>query len=809
MLSTLKDDNHQSQRQGTGAQSGLPAIRNIDPRLLGLFIFLSGAAALIYELVWARVLHLVFGVSSLAVATVTAVFMLGLALGSYLFGRVTDRAKDQLTLYAYLELGIGVLSLLSFLVLSRFHLFDKIYYTMYNTESFLMLSLSRLVISCIILLPPTILMGGVIPIITGFLVRKEESLGRDFSKIYYFNTLGALFGTLATGLLLIRYAGVNASFSVAVLLNFLVALGVFALSTKKPATVLHRESPDAEPAMPSMLAILFAVGLVSLGFEVLFFRTQSVYTHSTTYSFTAILAGFLAGISLGSGTTSYWIDKTKRHKQILFALLIAMGILGQGVIIVFSTSFPEDLNGQLAVGFLASVVFAFVPGAIFPLGLRVYSGSVGKIGSKTGRVYLSNTLGAVAGSLLTGFILIPTIGIRYASVVLALLLFVAAGFHLARTKKTVFVLLAGSALAFVCFLNTPSRFFLNESEDAKLVLYEEGLSGIVTVTEKVHPLGTFRRMAVDGNGVSSNNPKMVIDAKLLAHIPLLLHPSPQTSATIGYGTGGTSYSMLLHGTQTYGLEIEAQIIEASKLFPYMSGGVLNHPNFHLALDDARSYLQATDEKFDVIVTDCTNLKYKSNPLLYTTDFFQVMKDRLNPGGISAAWVPLGGLSFNDLRILIASFHKVNPHTTIWLYSRSITHFVIFIGTEERLEVDLHSIKTKMTREQILKDLKEIDITDEFLFGSMLFLDEDATNALSKGVLLHTDNHPILEFSDIQQYLKPSILSNLDQLIKYQSETLPDAFPKDYRVSLRSLEAEVRENLLRLIERDKDKTYLSD
>jgi len=295
----------------------------------------------------------------------------------------------------------------------------------------------------------------------------------------------------------------------------------------------------------------------------------------------------------------------------------------------------------------------------------------------------------------------------------------------------------------------------------------------------------------------------------LAHIPLLLHPDPKTAATIGYGTGGTSYSMLLHGVQTYGLEIEAQVVEASKLFPYMSGGVVNHPNFHLVVDDARNYLQASDQQFDVIVTDCTNLKYKSNALLYTTDFFQVMKDRLNPGGIAAAWVPLGGLSYSDLRILIASFHKIYPNTTIWLYSRSITHFVIFLGTEKRLHVDLPAIKEKMTRKDIREDLQEIDITDEFLFGSMLFLNEDSTDAIAKGAPLHTDNHPILEFSDIQQYLKPSILKNLEQLIEFQSATLPGAFPEEYQMSLRSLAAEVEQNLLRLIERDKDKPYLSD
>lgn len=800
---------HQTPLRQTDAQPNFLFVRSIDKRLLGLFIFLSGAAALIYELVWARVLHLVFGVSTFAIATVTAVFMLGLALGSYLFGRVTERVKDRLTIYAYVELGIGILSLFSFLLLRQFHLFGKVYYSLYNTESFFLLTLGRLLIAAFILLPPTILMGGTIPLVTGFLVRKEGSLGADFSRIYYLNTIGALLGTLATGLWLIRFTGVAASFLVAVILNLLIAVGIFSLATKKKQTILDQERKNAAAAMPSMLAILFVTGLVSLGFEVLFIRTQSVYTLSTTYSFTAILAGFLAGIGLGSGLTSLWIDKTKRQNEIFFTLLVMMGLFGQAVILAFSKSFPENITGQLAVGFLASLLFAFIPGVIFPIGLRMYAGSIEKIGLKTGRIYLANTLGAVTGSLLTGFVLIPVIGIRYGSLVLSLLLFSAAGYYLKESPKYRFFFVTALVLAAVCFALTPNRFFVTPGPDSKVIFYEEGLAGTVTVTEEERQSGTFREMAVDGNGVSSNNPKMIIDAKLLAHIPLLLHPDPKTVATIGYGTGGTSYSMLLHGTHTYGLEIEAQVVEGSKLFPYMSGGVLNHPQFHLVIDDARSYLQATEQQFDVIVTDCTNLKYKSNPLLYTTDYFQVMKNRLVPGGISAAWVPLSGLSFNDLRVLIASFHKVYPHMTIWLYSRSLTHFVIFVGTEKPLQVDLPSIGERMAREGVREDLQEIAITNELLFGSMLFLNEDHINALVKGVPLHTDNHPILEFSDIQQYMKPSIMNNLEKLLAYQSETLPDAFPEQYRTSLRGLLMERKQNLLKAIERNKDIPYFTD
>jgi len=262
---------------------------------------------------------------------------------------------------------------------------------------------------------------------------------------------------------------------------------------------------------------------------------------------------------------------------------------------------------------------------------------------------------------------------------------------------------------------------------------------------------------------------LLADSKMLAHVPLLLAEAPETALTVGYGTGTTSGSMLLHGVGVHAVEIEKKIIEAAPLFRNVNYASYDDPDLDIVLDDARNYIATTDQKFSVIVTDVTNLKYKRNPYLYTREYFEIMRGALSEDGVAAAWLPVGGLSFNDLRTLIATFDSVFPHTTAWYFTQFPTHFIILVGTPERTLVNLQELTEKIT--DVEPDLRSLSVDNVYELGSMLLLGESDIDSLVGGAPIHTDNRPILEYSDMNLYNVVDVAPNLGRLIEFQQEDL--------------------------------------
>jgi spermidine synthase len=314
-----------------------------------------------------------------------------------------------------------------------------------------------------------------------------------------------------------------------------------------------------------------------------------------------------------------------------------------------------------------------------------------------------------------------------------------------------------------------SKTFHKEMNGLGVVYYAEGLTGTISVLGNEKYRGVF----VDGQNVSGTDPVLVADSKMLAHVPLLLARDPQSALTVGFGTGTTSGSMLEHDVSVYAVEIEEKILEAAPLFSTVNQQSYANPALNLVLDDARNYIGIADQDFDVIVTDVTNLKYKRNPYLYTREYFEIMRDALTEDGVAAAWLPLGGQSFEDLRILIATFDAVFPHTTVWYFTQYPTHFVVAVGTPERTAVDLAELERKMAR--VSEDLKTIRVDDVHEVAGMLLLGEQDVDRMVAGAPLHTDNHPILEFSDMGSYMQVDVAPNLGRLLGHQEENLLQYF----------------------------------
>ena len=743
-------------------------------------IFLSGFSALIYQLIWVRLLGLVFGVSSFAVATVVAVFLLGLGLGSYCLGRWSDKLGNPLKAYMLVEVSIAVFSFLSYLIINHLPLYKILYEYSYNNLDFYGISLVRLLLSIFVLLPPVFFIGGTIPLISKYFLTSTETFGSSFSKIYYMNTLGAFAGALLTGFLLVKSLGVFLTLMIAVSLNLIVAWMIYA--TKSVAKSIPEKS-SAHVPHTYMLVILFITGFVSLSYEILWVRILSVYNLSTSEAFALIVSGFLLGFSLGSYFISRQID-VKKNSELFFSKVCILTAIS-GVIVLYAFQRFENITSILAgflgihvltVSFAVAFIVSFVPavfmGILFPLGLKIYSNDVNEIGIKTGKIFFSNTFGCVTGSILTGFLLIPFVGMWNTTLILVNLSLLIAAYMAFKNGHYPKKHLATLLLVFLVsntLIFSDGKTFHKEIRGYDVIYYDEGLSGTVTALENK----SYRGLFVDGQNVSGTDLALQADSKMLAHLPLLIAEDPKQAATVGYGTGATSFSMLSHGVNVDALEIEEKVIEAGPLFKKVNFSSYENEDLNIIIDDARSYLDSVTDKYDVIVTDVTNLKYKRNPYLYTKEYFEIMQNALVEKGVAAAWLPLGGLSFNDLKILIRTFDKVYPHTTVWYFTQYPTHFITVIGTSEKTRINLDELADKMKK--VKKDLKRVEVDDEYEIASMLLLGEEDVDSLVAGDMIHTDNFPILEFSDMGDYMLTDLEANLDKLLNFQQEELTQYF----------------------------------
>jgi spermidine synthase len=446
--------------------------------------------------------------------------------------------------------------------------------------------------------------------------------------------------------------------------------------------------------------------------------------------------------------------------------------------------------GELLLTASGLFVPALFMGTSLPLLASMVAGSP-NCGQALGRLYAVNTLGCALGPFLIGFVLIPTIGIHGTlGVCFAVSLFVALvgvwqgqlicrvgrifethrspsvgledSTHPTRNPRYVFTSAGILTFGAVWFV-VPAGHYLKSPVELprQLLYYAEGDSATVAVIEE--PNGP-RAILVDGQPVAGTGGTSIVDQKMLAHLPLLLHPSPNSALTVGFGSGGTSHSMTLHGIDVDCVEIEARVPGAAEHFASENHGVLRHPRYRLILDDARGWLRAADRRYDVIVTDCTNIQYRSNADLYTTDYFRLMRDRLSADGVAAAWVPANGIRGNDLKTLIRSFRAVFPNTSVWFMNTLPTDFLIVIGTPHRPRIDVSSWQARMQMPEVYADLAAVGLADARRLAFTLLTDGDDLAAYLGDGPLNTDDRPILAYSTYGAAYRLTIAANLVELL---------------------------------------------
>jgi spermidine synthase len=786
--------------------------------LLCACFFLSGATGLVYEVVWLRLLGLVFGHTVYAITTVLAAFMAGLGLGSYLFGRRAARFADPVRVYGALEIGIGIycalLPALLWLVSSVYpHLYRllSVSYTAFGFVQFLLVAA--------LLLIPTTLMGGTLPILTQAVVRGDRGIGQTVGLLYAVNTFGAVIGVAAAGYFLLPAVGNRVAIGVAAAGN--VAVGVLAIWYSRalrippdeaaPAPI--RSKPGKVPAPTSVRLIALGLGVsgaVSMVYEVAWTRGLALVIGSSTYAFSAMLVAFLVGIAGGAALYS-WLWGAHRASATGFALIqVGIGLTSALVLLAFDRlpeAFLSILGSasarrlemvQLVVSAGSLLAPTLLIGASFPCALSACASTPERAGEETGRLYAVNTLGAIVGTVLAGFVLVPAIGIHTAvkagivanlAVAIALsalgprpitalrwatldVALVVAGIVIFIPGWDLQVMSSGPAIHAVNYLRQARAESMSSVLRTKEVLfYQDGASATVSVTRS----GRNLALRVNGKPDASTDMLDMQTQLMIGHLPLLLHRDPKSVLMVGLGSGVTAGAVARHPIERLEVvEIEPAVVAASSFFARENRDVLKDPKVRLLLADARNFFLTTPERYDVIISEPSNPWIGGIASLFTREAFQLARSRLQPGGVMAQWLQSYSLLPEDLKMIVRTFQSVFPNTSIW-HVGPVDY--VLIGTAEDTPIDLARVKARYAANEALRvDFARSGVIYWPGMLGFFILGGDDVGRFADGAALNTDDRLRLEFTAPRGLYLDTSAENFSILRSFRTADLPRLSP---------------------------------
>ena len=745
--------------------------------------FVSGITALTYEIVWTRMLTLVFGHTVFSVSVVLAAFMAGLGLGSYLFGYAVDRLPEKkgenaLLLYGWIEILIFASGALLSLLFANF---SGIYAALHSfiPESVPLQNLIKMVFAFGMMLIPTTFMGATLPIISKYCVTDDSRMGTQVSLLYALNTLGAAVGCLMTGFFLMGTFGVLQTVLLAAGANLLIGIGALSIyretapgaDWKFRLPPLRMPSIDLSADQKFWMSISFICGFTALAYEVLWTRLLVFSIASTVYSFSMMLTVFLLGIFLGSLLLIPLASRIHNVRTALLILQVGTGlyVIGSlyGLEAILSAPWNSYNLADPAMAFLRyfkdSAGLMLIPtlllGMCFPLLIKIVSGGHQNVGKATGQIYSANTLGAIFGSLGAGFLFLPNLGSQVSltlvatlNLLTAVLLFRTGNYMSKAARKGLTVVFA----ALILFVNMGipndllNPFFMRDSAGKrnikKLMYFEEGISDTVAVFKDDYGVldPTAKRLITNGISMSASNLIATRYMKLFAHVPILLVDQPDDVLVVCFGTGQTTGAAGIHPRvkSVDSLELSTSVINAGDMFADQNHQALHNPKINFVIQDGRNHLLTTHKLYDVITSEPPPPRTAFTVNLYTQEYYQLQKSRLKPGGIAAQWIPLHSQGEEEVDMHFRTFQSVFPYTMGWM---SVANEILIIGSDQPIQIDFEKLKVRLEEPEIKKALADIEIPNIFSFLSNIWLLDEQVQALGKGHALITDNHPSIEF----------------------------------------------------------------
>jgi spermidine synthase len=746
-------------------------------RIILFLFFISGFTGLIYEIIWTRIFGLIFGNTTLAISTVLAAFMLGLAVGGRKFGKSGDHLKHNLRSYALLELGVGATALLIPALRDSLEmLFSGIHPSLQNLP--FLFNLIKFLVAFTVMFPATFLMGGTLPVISHVVITQQEKIGVGFGSLYSVNTLGAVCGTFLTAFYLIYTIGVVESIFLAVLLNILIgitALMIFRFSGKM--NTHEKKGRISQPILhPShnrfILWIMALSGFAALSYEILWSRLLVFIMTNSVYAFAVMLTTFLFGIAVGSYFGGFLAKRSQNHYRILGWIEIGIGVAA--FLAAFLLNILPEIHDKIMVlsegstwwqfnsvrlleAFIIMFPSTFLMGIAFPLAGRILVPDLSIMSAGLGWLYFYNTIGGVFGSFLTGFILISLFGTSgtYAALVvinfslgIILLLNRSKEVSWKNTLSTAVGALVALLLVLILIPKTIfTHVYAAVEKEYPVIDFREGLEGTATVHEIDLPMQQTKRIDVDGLNVAGTSFMLRTLQILQGNLPQFVHPTSQRVLQIGFGTGQTSHSALLHPIKNFTLvEISEDVMSLGSLhFAEINKGVLQNPRFHYTILDGKNYVKYTRDNYDVIMNDANYAVATASASLFTRDHFEYCRRKLKAGGILSTWMTID-LDPRDFNIVLKTFQSIFPYSLLWFAPNCINKQVVLMGSTEPIKINFQETEKKFSDPQIKNDLEAVNINSSYDLLDCLVLDSDGIRDISKDAPVNTDDHPILEFS---------------------------------------------------------------
>jgi spermidine synthase len=702
--------------------------RRLLPVLLLLFVG-SGCAALIYEVVWFQLLELVIGSSAVSMGVLLGTFMGGMCLGSLLLPHVIGPEAHPLRVYAWLELGIGVSGLL---LLFGMPLVGGAYSVWAGTG--IVGILLRGLAAAVCLLPPTILMGATLPAIARWIERTPDGIAW-LGFFYGGNTAGAVLGSLLAGFYLLSVYDISISTYVAVALNMVVAFLAMLLASLAPEIPLVPiASSFTRPRGSTLVYVVIGLsGLTALASEVLWTRLLSLMLGATTYTFSLILAVFLTGIGIGSSAGSALARGMNRPRTALAWCQLSLCAAMAWTAWILTESLPYwPVNPSIAPNAwfqfqldLVRCLFAILPGAIlwgasFPLALASVASKDEDPARLVGGVYAANTLGAIVGALSAGLLLVVWIGTQRSQQLLIVVAGISGLLLLAeaRTSALTFIgaavaagLLAVSVHPVPGMLVAFGRYTATQLGQADIIYVGEGWNASVAVSERSNGVRNYHNA---GKVQASSEPQDMRLQRMLGHLTTLVPATPKTVVVIGCGAGVTAGAVSIDPAVEHETiaEIEPLVPKVvSTYFAEHNFDVVRNPKVRVHLDDARHFLFTTRETFDAITSDPLDPWVKGAAMLYTREFFELAKSRLNPGGVMTLFVQLYESNTEAVKSEIATFFEAFPHGMIFANTYNGAGYdLVLLGQVEGTRINLDDLEVRLQRPEyapIRKSLAEI------------------------------------------------------------------------------------------------------
>ncbi|HTQ52409.1 MAG TPA: fused MFS/spermidine synthase [Candidatus Acidoferrales bacterium] len=728
--------------------------------------FLSGATAMVFEILWSRRFVTVFGNSSYAVSIVLCAFMAGLGLGGLIGGRLADRLARRLLAFGLIEFAIAALALAMPVMLNGLQSVAPALASL-TPGSLLTTTLARFALSFAILVVPCFLMGVTLPLLVRAVTNSGCRTGASIGALYSWNTLGAAFGCLAAGFWMLETLGLRLTNFCAVAINILIGLAAIAIPDPAPRETepalkpSKRSAPDFVAPAKWLLTIAFVNGLAGLICEVVWFRYLAfIILERPAYAFPAILCVYLLGIGLGSFAYSLLAGRIKSLPR---ALGIIEVLLGVSVLATFVTGAwlfalgPPRPFGVTSLAFITVLLPTALMGMAFPALCSLYGSRLGTLGRSVGLLYAVNTAGTVAGSLLPVFVLVPLLGIQR-SLLLAALFFGAMGLLLLARRAAPLASVFAAVVALFLFAIPPDlcqRVFLatgfNLSGHTDLLFFREGRSGTSVVT----------RDRVNGSKavyINANPEVPVLYAdqicfKMLGDLGPMLHPHPDDVLMIclGGGIAAGAASVLPEVKSLTVVDLESSVVDAARLLSRENNDVLLNSKTRVVIEDGRNYVMTSRRQWPVIITDSTHPKTSDSWVLYTREFYESVRSRLTDDGVFVQWVPLHGLSLAEYKTILRTSASVFPHVSLWVSGGveeqgQFVNYSLLVATPRRLNIDVPRLQERLKAESVRNDLAPygLDSVAGFL-GGFVCAEDSFRSWVGEG-RINTDDLPLTYYT---------------------------------------------------------------